>query len=47
MFSDKYDYALVLIMIMILNGDELILVVNSYMQIDGDRMYEKCRCLYW
>jgi hypothetical protein len=33
------------------NVDDLFLMVNSYMQIgddiDGDRIYEKCRCSCW
>jgi hypothetical protein len=51
MFGDKYDYVLVLIMMMILNVGDLFMVVNSYMQIGcdigDDCMYEKCRCLCW
>jgi len=51
MFGDKYDYVLVLIMMVILNVGDLFMVVNSYMQIGddigGDCMYEKCWCLCW
>jgi len=42
MLCDKYDYVMVLIMMMILNVGDLFMVVNSYMQMIVILMVNAC-----